>query len=364
MRLQPGEDAPAKAPRPPTRARRLSTSEEFPIASRIEWVSGGRVDIAGGDLVAGRDKVARERRYYRDFGVEPGNTDGDCEVGRRTGSFAIPAANRRSPSCRMRTGSRATAGPSSRASSPPRSAGPGQPGAQAGTSPSRRSGRSPEGRSTTGSATTTSASSTPPAATCWHGGRLRAPLAPARRRDRGRHGRPPRRRPLDRAGGEPRLVLATGVHAPVAAGLEDRGDLERPPGRPVRLPRPRRRDPAAAHPPLADLRPRPRRHLGGHHRLPPPQRRPAGLRLRRHPRPEPRRPRPRRRRDLARRPRLGAGRADPLVPPGRRAPLPQGRGRRAPSTSSTTCSSPPTAPGSPSSTAGGPPPTATASSRG
>ena len=50
-----------------------------------------------------------------------------------------------------------------------------------------------------------------------HGGRLRAPLAAARRRHQGRHGRPARRRPLDRAGREPRLELAAGLHAPVAA---------------------------------------------------------------------------------------------------------------------------------------------------
>ncbi len=58
----------------------------------------------------------------------------------------------------------------------------------------------------------------------------------ARRRDQGRHGRPAGRRPLDRAGREPRLVLAAGLHAAVAARLRRRGALERPRGRPLRLP--------------------------------------------------------------------------------------------------------------------------------
>ena len=39
--------------------------------------------------------------------------------------------------------------------------------------------------------------------------------------DQRRHGRPARRRPLDRAGREPGLELAAGLHAPVAARLED-----------------------------------------------------------------------------------------------------------------------------------------------
>ena len=42
----------------------------------------------------------------------------------------------------------------------------------------------------------------------------------ARRRDRGGHDRPGGRRPLDRPGREPRLVLAAGLHAAMAPRLE------------------------------------------------------------------------------------------------------------------------------------------------
>ena len=60
-----------------------------------------------------------------------------------------------------------------------------------------------------------------------HGSGLRAPLAPARRRDQGRHDRSARRRPLDRVGRQPRLVLAAGLHATMAARLPQRSHLER-----------------------------------------------------------------------------------------------------------------------------------------
>ena len=73
-----------------------------------------------------------------------------------------------------------------------------------------------------------------------HGGGLRAPLAAARRRGQDRHGGPPGWRPLDRAGADHCLVLAAGLHVAVAARLADRGALERPRRRPIRVPHPRR----------------------------------------------------------------------------------------------------------------------------
>ena len=84
----------------------------------------------------------------------------------------------------------------------------------------RRCGPSRKDRSSTGSATTTSSSSIPTSRyVLGMEVGFRAPLAAPGRRHHGRHDRPARRRPLDRARREPRLVLAAGLHAAVAAGL-------------------------------------------------------------------------------------------------------------------------------------------------
>ena len=66
---------------------------------------------------------------------------------------------------------------------------------------------------------------------------FRASLAAPGRCDPGRDGGPGGRRPVDRAGHVPRLELAAGLHAPVGARLGERGHLERPRRRPLRLPR-------------------------------------------------------------------------------------------------------------------------------
>ena len=86
-----------------------------------------------------------------------------------------------------------------------------------------------------------------------HGGRFRAPHSRPRGHDRRRHGRSWGGRSLDRLGQDPRVVLAAGLHAPVGARLENRGDLERPRGGSVRLSHHGCHHAHPADAPLADL---------------------------------------------------------------------------------------------------------------
>ena len=150
-----------------------------------------------------------------------------------------------------------------------------------------RSWRSPAGPGITGSATTTSFEFDPTGRYVpGHGGGLRAPLADGRRRDPRGHGRSARPRPLDRAGRSSGLVLAAGVHAPVAPGIARRGALERPRGRRIRLPHSRRGLGQEAHDSPPGLRASAPTAVRPSRRFSPRQRLPARLRLRRHARPE------------------------------------------------------------------------------
>ncbi len=119
-----------------------------------------------------------------------------------------------------------------------------------------------------------------------HGSHFRKSHAAGGGRRHGGHDRPGRRRPLDSIRREPRLVLAAGLHAAMAARFAFRGDLERSRRRSLRQPHSRYTLAEEAHASRADLCAQSGRQMGAGAGLQPVARLASRVRLRRRSRPQ------------------------------------------------------------------------------